>query len=179
MGMRPARTHTHMGMRLENYVGWEKTKGHLLAWFPVLMREVRISLTPPPLAPETRLGIYKPFLFQENVVVNWEERWVMKLWREVWTASRGSHLHVTSWSIYDQDQDFWLAKTVLDWLIVPSKLLIAWFLMGQRSNYSHVLQFGGYLDPLISFDSILIPLLHGTYKWLPLVHVAMMLFWNK
>ena len=175
--MRPARTHTH-GNEASTHTHTQ-TKGHLLAWFPALMREVRISLTPPPSCTGNQAKYLQTIFVSGNVVVNWEERRVMKLWREVWTESEGSHLHVASWSIYDHDQDFWLAKTVLDWLIVPSKLLIAWFLMGQRSNYSHVLQFGGYLDPLISFDSILIPLLHGTYKWLPLVHVTMMLFWNK
>ena len=37
--------------------------------------------------------------------------------------ARGSHLYVACWSICNWDQDFWLAKSVLDWLIVPSKAL--------------------------------------------------------
>ena len=99
--------------------------------------------------------------------------------------TRVGHLHVTCWSICNRDHDFWLAKSVLDSLIVPSKLLITWFFMGQRSNWNQVFlilwfsQFGGHFDlPLdwlskrvfdcwIQFWSWLQMLLHGI-KWLPL-----------
>ena len=40
----------------------------------------------------------------------------------------GSHIYVACWSIYDWDQDIWVAKSVLHRLIGPSKALIARFL---------------------------------------------------
>ena len=86
---------------------------------------------------------------------------------------RGSHLCVTSWSVCDQDQDFWPAKSVFNWLLGCSllKLLITWFSMGQRSNCSWVfwfLQFRDYLDSI--FFILVAMLLHRTFKWPPLVY---------
>ena len=40
--------------------------------------------------------------------------------------TRGSYLHVTCWSVCDQDQNFWLVNGVLDHLIVP--FWTSWFL---------------------------------------------------
>ena len=47
-----------------------------------------------------------------------------RAWMQTWKPkSRGSHLYVACWSVCDWDQDFWLAKSVLDRLIVSSKAL--------------------------------------------------------
>ena len=85
---------------------------------------------------------------------------------------------VTGIEIFDQQK-----VCLIGWLSLL-KLLIAWFLMSQRSNYSRIfwsLGFcsSGYLDPLISSQKSLwfnfdLSHKHGTYKWLHLVHVTMM-----
>ena len=116
--------------------------------------------------------------------MHWEGRRVIKLWREVWTASRGSHLYVASWSICDRDWDFWSAKSALDWLIVPSEALDCLVFNESKVKLQPLfwsLEFcsSGYLDPLISSQKSLwfnfdLSHKHGTYKWLPLVHVTMM-----
>ena len=46
--------------------------------------------------------------------------------------TRGSHLCYAFWSVYERDQDFWLAKSVLDHLIILSKGLDGWFFYGSK-----------------------------------------------
>ena len=91
-----------------------------------------------------------------------------------WSVSRGSHLYVACWAF-----DFWLARNVL---VCPFDRLI---FMGQRSNWSHAIWSFDFhslevtlipwsalkkgFDHMIQFWSQSQMLLHGTYKWLPLV----------
>ena len=94
---------------------------------------------------------------------------------------RGSHLYVACRSVSDRNQVFWLAKSVLDCLIVPfwgcwSLCMIS---KDQRSNCSHTflivaVQRSPWSTPqkgLIQFWSWLQTLLHGTCIWLPLVNM--------
>ena len=98
-----------------------------------------------------------------------------------------SHLYVTCWSVCDRDQNCCLEKNCA-WSLHRSflKLLISWFLIGQRSNSSHVFwscDFYGSkatlilwlalkkgFDHLIQFWTWSQTLLHGTYKWLPFAY---------
>ena len=90
-----------------------------------------------------------------------------------------SHFYYACWSVCNQDQDFGLAKNVLDCSLL--KLLITWFITGQRSNchcMSYLLIFTVQkvtlipwlvlkkdFDYLIQFWFRSQTLLHDTYKW--------------
>ena len=120
----------------------------------------------------------RPFPFHSTkwlsvLVTYWKQS---GLWNR---KARGSHLYVACWSICNWDQDFWLAKSVLDWLIVPSKALDHLiFFYGSKVRLQlcilvPLLQFGGDPDPLVgsqrglwSLDSQLQMLLHRSHKWL-------------
>jgi len=96
--------------------------------------------------------------------------------------TRGSHLYVTCWRICDWDQDFWLCLMAWSSLL---KLFTAWLLWvkgriwAARSWSFHFRSLEVILIPwsalkkgfdrLIQFWSLSQTLLHGTYKWLPLV----------
>ena len=102
--------------------------------------------------------------------------------------TRGGHLYVTCWSVCNKDQDFWLAKSVLDCLTVPLKALDR--LIFYRSKFElelHVLdvlifvvglpwscdRLSKGFDLLIQFWSLSQTLLlHGTYKRLRFHRVA-------
>ena len=101
----------------------------------------------------------------------------------------GSHLYVACRSVCDRNQVFWSAKSVLDRLIIPfwgswsldfqgSKVklqlcvLDCWFLAVLRSPWSLDRPPQKGFDRLIQFWSWSQTLLHGTYKWLPLVEVT-------
>ena len=65
-------------------------------------------------------------------------------------GSKGNHLCVACWSVCNQDQDFWSAKSVLDHLINPSKVDDLLILRGQRSDcslYSWSFDFCSLISP--------------------------------
>ena len=96
-----------------------------------------------------------------------------------------AHLYVVCWNICDQDQDFWLAKSVLDRLIISSKALDRFIFLRVKGRIGTVrswsfdfrslemaliswLALKTGFDHLIQFWSWSQTLLHGIYKWLPL-----------
>ena len=111
MGMRPAHTHT-------------QTKGHLLAWFPALMREVRISLTPPPSCTGNQAKYLQTIFVSGNVVVNWED--------ESWSYEERSELHQGVVTYMSPVEAFMTRIKIFDWqklcLIGWLYLLSSWLL---------------------------------------------------
>ena len=105
-------------------------------------------------------------LTNSSGVDHWWARCVFGSWLErpvhgsgrtkFFAITRGSHLCYAFWSVYERDQDFWLAKSVLDHLIILSKGLDGWFFLWVKGQIAVT-----YILDFCSLEVTLIP-------WLPL-----------